>query len=81
MRGFLFLLLLPGLVLAGPPRDVSLNQAIGEARNHYNGKVLSAETRRTKGRDTHNVRILTKDGRVRRYRVDAESGRRLKPRH
>ena len=39
------------------------------------GRVLSAETDRRGGRESHKIRILTRDGRVKRLRMDAESGR------
>jgi uncharacterized membrane protein YkoI len=75
------------LILASPlacaaahDRWTSLDQAVSEAREQYNGRVISAQTRRDKGRETHNVRILTRDGQVRRLRYDAESGRRMPPR-
>jgi uncharacterized membrane protein YkoI len=56
-------------------RRKSLDQAVSEAREQYNGRVLSAETQRRDGRESHRIRILTDDGRVKRLRIDAESGR------
>jgi hypothetical protein len=69
------LLLSASLGWAGHDRRTSLDEAVSDARDHYPGRVLSAETRQHNGRDMHNVRILTRDGRVRRYRVDAEDER------
>lgn len=57
---------------AGAERRKSLEEAVSEARGQ--GRVLSARTQRNNGRETHNVRILTRDGRVQRLRIDAESG-------
>jgi uncharacterized membrane protein YkoI len=58
----------------------SLDDAVSEMRRQHDGRVISAETlRRRDGRSVHNIRILTPDGRVRRYQVDAESGRRVAP--
>ena len=71
----LVLLLCSHLASAGQDRRTSLDEAVSDARERYNGRVLSAETRRDNGRETHNVRILTGDGRVRRYQVDAEADR------
>jgi len=68
-------LLLGNLAFAAQDRRTSLDEAVSDAREHYNGKVLSAETRRHNGHETHNVRVLTDDGRVRRYRVDADAER------
>ena len=61
-----------GLVQAD--RRTSLEQAVNEARDRYPGRVLSAETDRRAGRESHRIRILTDDGRVKRLEMDAESG-------
>jgi uncharacterized membrane protein YkoI len=62
---------------AGPHGDrrKSLDEAVSEARDRYPGRVLSAETDRRGGRESYNIRILTHEGRVKRLRVDPESGR------
>jgi uncharacterized membrane protein YkoI len=60
-------------------RRISLEQAVNEARDRYPGRVLSAETERRGGRESHQIRILTEDGRVKRLRIDAESGRPERP--
>lgn len=60
-------------------RRTSLEQAVNEARERYPGRVLSAETERRNGRESHQIRILTEDGRVKRLQIDAESGRRQPP--
>ena len=54
---------------------ISLDQAVAQARQQYNGKVLSAETVRVDGRKVHRIKILTKNGRVKRTQIDARSGR------
>ena len=74
------LLLLPATLLstsalAHGDRRKSLDEAVSEARDRYPGRVLSAETERRGGRESYNIRILTDDGRVKRLRVDPESGR------
>lgn len=80
-----FLMLLAVLALssqtmAQPGRYTSLDQAVSQARERYHGRVLSAETERRGGRETHNVRILTPDGRVKNLRMDPDSGRFDEPR-
>ena len=72
------LILLLALALAPPlmARDLSLDQAVRQARDKSNGRVISAETREKNGQRYHNIRILTDDGKVRRYRYDAGEGRR-----
>ena len=66
---------------AGPPRlaqaseGVSLAEATRMVRERTGGQVLRAETKRDKGRTVHRIRVLTDDGRVRTWHVDAENGR------
>lgn len=71
----LSLLLLIACASAQADRRTTLDQAVSDARERYNGRVLSAETVRRGDRESHNIRILTKDGRVKRLHIDAESGR------
>ena len=71
--------LLTSLVLgvstqAWADRRTSLEDAVSEARGRHPGRVLSAETRNRGGRESHRIRILTRDGRVKRLNMDAESG-------
>jgi uncharacterized membrane protein YkoI len=54
---------------------VSLSQATQMVRERTGGQVLRAETKRDKGRPVHRIRVLTDDGRVRTWHVDAETGR------
>jgi len=56
---------------------MSLDEAVAKARRHNEGKVLSAETIRDNGRTVHRIKILTKDGRVKRTRIDARTGKKL----
>lgn len=68
-------LLVSAVAGAMQERRTSLDQAVSDARERYPGRVISAQTDRRDGHEYHNVRILTRDGRVRRYRVDAEAQR------
>jgi uncharacterized iron-regulated membrane protein len=54
---------------------ISLDEAVRRARQQYRGKVLSAETVRVDGRKIYRIKILTKDGRVKRIHIDARTGR------
>jgi len=67
------LLLSPPLSARG---DISLDQAVEQARERTGGRVISAETREKEGRRVHNIRILTEDGKVRRLQIDAGGERR-----
>lgn len=57
---------------------ISLDEAVAQARRRHDGKVLSAETTRVDGRKVHRIKILTHDGRVKRYQVDAGEGKKNK---
>ena len=62
---------------AGWWQHASLDEAVSEARERFDGRVISAETLFDKhGRETYSIRILTPDGRVKRYRVRAGEERR-----
>lgn len=63
------------LQVAQAEEKVSLSQATRMVRERTGGQVLRAETKRSKGRTVHRIRVLTEDGRVRTWHVDAESGR------
>jgi uncharacterized iron-regulated membrane protein len=72
-------ILLVGLLLSPPLTargDLSLDQAVNQARERTGGRVISAVTREKNGHRVHNIRILTKDGKVRRLQIDAGDDRR-----
>jgi len=48
----------------------SLSQAVEQVRRKTNGRIISAETRvNKKGRETHHIKVLTKDGKVKTQTV------------
>lgn len=63
------------LRVAQASNGISLAQATRMVREQTGGQVLRAETKRDKGRTVHRIRVLTEDGRVRTFTVDAETGR------
>jgi hypothetical protein len=71
----------PGPAAAEPQRvaqasnGISLAEATRMVRERTDGQVLRAETKREKGRMVHRIRVLSEDGRVRNWHVDAETGR------
>ena len=90
ITGWLILLLATGPVPAAPfdlpimdfaHRDhtgnggISLDEAVAQAQQQNQGKVLSAETIRVDGRKVHRIKILTHNGRVKRIKIDARTGR------
>ncbi|EGV51453.1 PepSY domain-containing protein [Candidatus Endoriftia persephonae] len=57
---------------------ISLDEAVKQAKRQSGGRVISAETREYDGRPVHNIRILTNEGKLRRYQMDGRSGRFIK---
>jgi len=53
---------------------VSLEDAIALARDRFPGRVVKAETDTSGGQRRHVVRIINDKGRVRTFRIDAQSG-------
>ena len=59
---------------AARPDAISKDQAVAMVRARTGGKVLRAERVGEQGRVAYRIRVLTADGRVREYRVDATTG-------
>lgn len=53
---------------------MTLSQAVEQVRRQYNGQIVSAETKVSGNQETHIIKVLTEDGKVKTVRV---SGRRL----
>lgn len=54
---------------------VSLSQAINAIRRKTNGRIVSAETKVSGGREVHHIKVLTKDGKVKTHKVQGGSSR------
>ena len=59
---------------------LSLDQAVGQVRQETGGKVVSARTVEKGNRRTHQIRVLTNNGRVKNINVDAGSNNRQRQR-
>lgn len=57
-----------------------LDSTVERIRRETGGRVLHAETRENQGQQEYRVRIITDQGKVRRYRIDPGSGQELLPR-
>lgn len=53
----------------------SLDWAISRVRERIGARVLSAKTLEEEGTRVHQIRVITDRGRVRRFRIDADTGR------
>jgi uncharacterized membrane protein YkoI len=54
-----------------------LDSAVARIRKQTGGRVLAAETRFIDGRPVHVIRVLTPNGKVRIFQIDAATGEQL----
>ena len=47
----------------------SLSEAVEQVRRQTGGRILSAETKISGGREVHHIKVLTKDGKVKTHKV------------
>jgi uncharacterized membrane protein YkoI len=47
----------------------TLSEAIESVRRKTDGRIVSAETKVSNGREMHHIKVLTKDGKVKTYKV------------
>lgn len=59
-------------------RGLSLDEAVNQLQNSTGGRVISAESKKNNGDVEHRIRILTPDGRVKRFRLEGEPGNRMR---
>lgn len=59
---------------AARPEAISKDEAVAMVRARTGGKVVRAERSSQQGRTVYRIRVLTAEGRVREYRVDAATG-------
>jgi len=68
-----------GLVNAGVLlAQINLDDAAKKVTQDKNRKLLGAKTESIDGKKVHVIKVLTPDGRIQHYRVDAESGKLIK---
>ena len=53
---------------------ISLDQATRQVIGNDNHRVLGAQTIMLNGREVHVIKVLTPDGRIHYFRIDAETG-------
>ncbi len=66
-----------GAALGQSSKDLkySLDDAVKMVRNKIDGEVVRAETRKKSGHVIHRIRVITRDGRVRTFEIDARTGK------
>lgn len=48
---------------------MSLAEAVEQVRRQYNGRIVSAETKRSGNREVHHIKVLTEDGKVKTVQI------------
>jgi len=62
-------------IIVPSPISISLDQATKQIiNNDSNLRVLGAETEIIEDKDVHVIKVLTPDGRIVHYKIDAETG-------
>jgi hypothetical protein len=52
---------------------MSLSDAVEQVRRQTDGRIISAETRTSNGREVHYIKVLTKDGKVKTHKIQGRS--------
>jgi len=58
--------------------QINLDDAAKKVTQDKSRKLLGAKTETVSGKKVHVIKVLTPDGRIQHYKVDAESGKLLK---
>jgi len=79
MKQFTLLFVLGSVLVGHAAADdfmvrISLDQATRQVLGSGNHRVLGAQTVMIDGREVHVIKVLTPDGRIRYFRIDAETG-------
>jgi uncharacterized membrane protein YkoI len=48
---------------------MTLSEAVESVRQRTDGRIVSAETKTKNGNEVHHIKVLTKDGKVKTYKV------------
>ena len=60
-----------GIIIA--QGGMTLNQAVEQVRRQYNGRIVSAETRRSGNREVHHIKVLLDDGKVKTVQIQGRT--------
>ena len=48
---------------------MSLSEAVEQVRRQTDGRIISAETKTSNGREVHHIKVLTQDGKVKTHKI------------
>lgn len=55
---------------------MTLSEAVESVRKQTDGRIISAETKSKNGNETHEIKVLTKDGKVKTFRIPGRKSER-----
>ena len=53
---------------------MSLSEAVESVRQRTDGRIISAETKTRNGNEVHHIKVLTKDGKVKTFKIQGRKG-------
>jgi uncharacterized membrane protein YkoI len=62
-----------GRIQTAQNNGMSLSDAVEQVRRQTDGRIISAETRTSNGREVHYIKVLTKDGKVKTHKVQGRT--------
>ena len=58
-----------GPIVVAQNNGKTLSEAVEQVRRQTGGRILSAETKISGGREVHHIKVLTEDGKVKTHKV------------
>jgi hypothetical protein len=78
---FIFFISSSNIAISGSRGNINLDQAVEQVTRDNRGRVLSASTQRDQQqRNIHNIRVLTPNGKVKRYHINQQNGQYMRAR-
>lgn len=69
------LFFLSNIGFARSKNNMNLGDAINQVKQHQGGQIISARTKQDQQqRNIHNIRVLTPQGKVKRYQINESNG-------
>ena len=62
-----------GRIQTAQNNGMSLSDAVEQVRRQTDGRIISAETRTSNGREVHYIKVLTKDGKVKTHKIQGRA--------
>ncbi len=53
---------------------MTLSEAVESVRSRTKGRIISADTKSKNGNEVHHIKVLTKDGKVKTFKIQGRRG-------